>query len=259
MLKHALQLLQQLWHTMLPTPCLWCSLPVQQFDRQLCNSCQRALPQLPHRLCQYNLLCLPVIARGLHRPGFDSLTCISFYQQPYQHWLQRWKFAQDYAAGDLLQRQFAMLFQQYRQDGDQLPDAIVFVPMHPAKLRKRGFNPAQLLAQAVASELGITLLSVLQRSRYQAAQVGLSRKQRQHNLRHAFSLDTNTTLPERIALVDDVVTTGATANELCRLLRRHGANHISLWTVAVTLNHYSAAELKVVPRYSALINTRLEP
>lgn len=227
--------LQQLWHLLLPTPCLWCSLPVQQFDRQLCTACQQALPQLPLALCHYNLLWLPQVARGLTKPRFDELLSVSYYHQPYQHWLQRWKFARDYSAGDLLQQQFAVLLQQYRQHQNTLPQAIVYVPMHSRKLRQRGFNQAELLARVAARQLQLPILPLLQRRQYQTAQVGLSRKQRQRNLRAAFSLPKTTVLPQRIALVDDVVTTGATANEICRLLRRHGARHISLWTVAVTL------------------------
>ena len=152
----------------------------------------------------------------------------------YSHWLQRWKFQQDYGAGELLQQQFAAVLTQYKAQCYQLPDAIVYVPMHRARQRKRGFNQAELLAQTAAKVLDIPLLPLLQRTGRQQAQVGLSRKQRQRNLRHSFSLSANISLPAHLALVDDVVTTGATANEICRLLRRHGVRQISLWTVAVT-------------------------
>ena len=225
----------KLWHLLLPAPCQWCSLPVQQPDRQLCAACQHALPLLPYALCHYNLLWLPQVARGLSKARFDSLLSLGYYRQPYRHWLTRWKFQQDNAAGDLLQQQFARLLAQYQSSGMPLPEAIVYVPMQPAKQRRRGFNPAQLLAQAAARQLGIAILPVLQRCGQQTAQVGLTRKQRQRNLRQAFSLTAQTLLPAHIALVDDVVTTGATANTLCTLLRRHGAQHISLWTIAVTV------------------------
>lgn len=233
-MHHFIVWLQKIWHWLLPTPCLWCSLPVQHFKRQLCNACQHALPELPYQLCHYNLLWLPSVARGLAKPGFNALLSVGYYQQPYQHWLQRWKFGQDYAAGDLLQQQFTALMRQYQQHNNTLPEAIMFVPMHASKQRKRGFNPAQVLAQAAAAQLHIPLLPLLTRPKRQQAQVGLDRKQRQRNLRNAFVLLPNSVIPARIALVDDVITTGATANELCKILRRHGAEHISLWTVAVT-------------------------
>ena len=232
------QLLSQfghLWHLLLPSPCLWCSLPVHSSGCQLCRCCQEALPQLPYQLCHFNLLWLPQVAKGLKKPRFDALLSVGYYRQPYQHWLQRWKFQQDYGAGELLQQQFAAVLTQYKAQCHQLPEAIFYVPMHRARQRKRGFNQAELLAQTAAKVLDIPLLPLLQRTGRQQAQVGLSRKQRQANLRHAFTLPPQSAVPTHLALVDDVITTGATANELCRLLRRHGAKHISLWTVAVTL------------------------
>ena len=127
------------------------------------------------------------------------------------------------------------LLQQYRLQHAKLPDAITFVPMHPAKQRKRGFNPAQLLAEHAAQLLQIPLLPLLQRQQPNKAQVGLNRKQRLKNLHSAFTLADTAIVPASIALVDDVITTGATADALCQLLRRAGARHISLWTIAVTL------------------------
>ena len=230
----AIRLLQQGWHLLMPSACLWCSLPVHSATSQLCSACQHALPQLPYRLCHYNLLWLPQVANGLKKPGFDQLLSVSLYQHPYQHWLQQWKFFTDEAAGELLQQQFCAVLAEYHNAGQRLPDAIVYVPMHPARQRKRGYNQAQLLAQAAASQLKLPLLHSLQKTRRQPPQVGLSRKQRQRNLRHSFSLNPDISLPAHLALVDDVVTTGATANEICRLLRRHGVRQISLWTVAVT-------------------------
>ena len=235
MLRKIVYQFAKLWHLLLPTPCQWCSLPVQHFQRQLCQSCQQALPLLPYQACHYNLLWLPQVARGLTSARFDALLSVSYYQQPYRHWLQRWKFAQDYAAGDLLLQQFSALLQQYRLQHAKLPDAITFVPMHPAKQRKRGFNPAQLLAEHAAQLLQIPLLPLLQRQQPNKAQVGLNRKQRLKNLHSAFTLADTATVPASIALVDDVITTGATADALCQLLRRAGARHISLWTIAVTL------------------------
>ncbi len=234
LLFSAIRLLQQSWHLLMPSSCLWCSLPVQLATQQLCTACQLALPQLAFTLCHYNLLWLPQVARGLKKPAFDQLLSICLYQQPYQHWLQSWKFSADAACGELLQQQFASLLAQYSDAGQRLPGAIIYVPMHPARQRKRGFNQAELLAQAAAAQLKLPLMHALQKTRQLPPQVGLNRKQRQRNLRNSFSLACNIKLPPHVALVDDVVTTGATANEICRLLRRQGVRHISLWTVAVT-------------------------
>lgn len=228
------ELLRSSWNRLLPSCCLWCSLPVQRHDRQLCNDCLQALPLLPYKLCHYNLLWLPAVAQGLKKHKFDHLLGLSYYQHPYRHWIQCWKYSQDHAAGQLLSQQFILLLQQYRSSFE-LPEALLYVPMHKRKQRKRGFNQAQLLAIEASRYLQIPVLNVLTRTHFTEAQAALSRKSRQRNLRNAFTIDSTITLPAKVALIDDVVTTGATANEICRLLRRHGARHISLWTLAVTL------------------------
>lgn len=235
MIANALLLLRHYWHLILPSCCLWCSLPVQHSQRQLCNYCQQAIPSLPYKLCHYNLLWLPAVSKNIKQPLFQQLLAVSYYQQPFQHWIQQWKFFANHAAGELLQQQFIALLTRYAAQTESLPQAILYVPMHPSRQRKRGFNQAEVLAKAVAKQLQLPLLKVLQRQHKNPAQVGLNKKQRQHNLKNAFSLKPNATLPTRIALIDDVITTGATANELCRLLKRNGVSHISLWTLAVTI------------------------
>ncbi|MGI5310184.1 ComF family protein [Rheinheimera sp. WS51] len=227
--------LRHYWHLILPSPCLWCALPVQSAQHQLCNDCQQALPKLPLTLCHYNLLSLPVVNKSLKQPLFQQLLALDYYGQPYQHWIQQWKFFANHGAGELLQQQFSQLLQQYHHHADMLPDAILYVPMHPAKQRIRGFNQAEILATVAAKQFNIPLLHVLERQHRNTAQVGLNRKQRQHNLKQAFCLKAGATLPPHVALIDDVVTTGATANEVCRLLKRNGVSHISLWTLAVTV------------------------
>ncbi|MDX3772699.1 ComF family protein [Chromatiaceae bacterium AAb-1] len=234
MLKRFLAILRYLWHQLLPSDCLWCSLPVQHYNHQLCSVCSNALPELPYTLCHYNLLWLPAVASGLKNVQFDYLLSLALYQQPYRHWIQQWKFRQQLAAGELLQQEFCQLLSAYQQAGNPVPQAILYVPMHPSRQRKRGFNQAQQLAKAISDHLHLPLLHELKRTKPVPAQVGLGRKQRQQNLRSAFTINTSCRLPAHVALIDDVITTGATANQLCRLLKQQGATTISLWTLAVT-------------------------
>lgn len=234
--------LRWLWQKCLPSPCLWCSLPVAQHHALLCSECELALPQLPYQLCHYNLLWLPAVSAGLPVAHFDSLLSLGWYQLPYQHWIRRWKFQGDLFAAALLQQQFQALLLRYQQAGLSLPEAIVYVPMSAKKERKRGFNQAKILAECAAKQLQLPLLHVLKRSRETVSQVGLNRQQRQQNLTGAFELITAQPLPGHLALVDDVVTTGTTANQLAVLLKRYGVSQLSLWTLAVTPNadHSSA-------------------
>jgi ComF family protein len=112
-----------------------------------------------------------------------------------------------------------------------MPQALVPVPLHVSRLRQRGFNQSIELFLPVARAMGIPLLrEVVIRHRATSSQVGLSRSQRRRNLRGAFVV--RESLPEHVAIVDDVVTTGTTVNELARVLRRAGVERIDVWSVA---------------------------
>jgi ComF family protein len=213
---------------------MWCSLPLSQPGRQLCVYCQHALPVLPYALCHFNLLWLPAVARGLADAKFDQLLCLAHYQQPYQHWIPLWKYHTDLAAGQLLQQQLCLLLTEYKAGGHPMPDALTFVPLHWRKQRQRGFNQSQLLAEALGKQLQLPVLTLFSKTASHS-QRGLNRQQRRQNLRQSFSFTTFAQpLPAHIALVDDVITTGATANALARLLRRAGVKTISVWTLTVT-------------------------
>jgi ComF family protein len=108
-----------------------------------------------------------------------------------------------------------------------LPDLIVPIPLHPRRLRERGFNPAALLARALAREHKIPAdLVALRRTRETPSQTGLSRVQRRRNVRDAFCSRGSAPLPKHIWLIDDVVTTSSTLTEAATALRRAGAAHV---------------------------------
>jgi len=114
----------------------------------------------------------------------------------------------------------------------QVPDAILPVPLHTARLHKRGFNQALELARPLAKQLGIPLLTrPIQRRKFTLPQTELDANQRQHNVHQAFQLQT--ALPyRRIAIFDDVITTGATARELAAVLRTQGVAQVEIWSCA---------------------------
>ncbi|MAA95072.1 MAG: amidophosphoribosyltransferase [Rheinheimera sp.] len=228
------QLCRWCWHHILPGQCMWCSLPVASPASQLCSYCQQALPTLSHQQCHFNLLWLPAVARGLKDAKFDRLLCLAHYQQPFQHWIPRWKYHTDLAAGQLLQQQMCLLLARAKAGNMLMPQALTYVPLHWRKQHQRGFNQAQLLAEALAEHLQLPVLTLFSKSAG-TSQRGLNRRQRLRNLRRTFTLKAiPQALPQHIALIDDVITTGATANALTRLLRRAGVHTISVWTLAVT-------------------------
>tara|TARA_R110002126_G_scaffold43555_19_gene124929 strand:- start:3644 stop:4369 length:726 start_codon:yes stop_codon:yes gene_type:complete len=234
MVNYLIDLLRHGWHKLLPASCLWCSLPLSRPGSQLCGYCQQALPVLPYQLSHYNLLWLPAVRRGLKAAKFDRLLSLTHYQQPYQHWITQWKYQADLAAGMLLQQQLTKLVLTAERQGVPMPDALTFVPLHWRKQRQRGFNQSRDLAVALGQQLQLPVLALFRKTASHS-QRGLNRRQRLRNLRRSFSLKTpQSELPQHIALVDDVITTGATVNTLTRLLRRSGVLTVSVWTLAIT-------------------------
>lgn len=115
------------------------------------------------------------------------------------------------------------------------PDGIVAMPLHPLRLRERGFNQSALLAQRIAKQLNIPLLkNACIRTRNTSPQSTLPWQERGKNMRKAFTCTADLG-GKHIAIVDDVMTTGASIEELARTLRQAGAASISAWVVARTL------------------------
>lgn len=118
---------------------------------------------------------------------------------------------------------------------DSKPDVIIPMPLHPLRLRERGYNQAIELSRYLARHMKIPLLpDSCNRIRHTPPQTELPWKDRHKNIRNAFRCEMDLS-GQRIAVVDDVMTTGATLNELAKILRRQGAVEISNWVVARTL------------------------
>jgi len=140
--------------------------------------------------------------------------------------------------GALLQQTFACHWQP------QEIDLVLPVPLHRRRLRQRGFNQAQMLTRAwrhakSAAPIGCQMVNpreVMIRARPTLPQTGLGKMARRRNMRGAFQvIDPDRVKERRILLVDDVYTTGATADEAARTLKRHGAVSVDLITVARTM------------------------
>jgi ComF family protein len=114
------------------------------------------------------------------------------------------------------------------------PQAIIPVPLHPRRMRERGFNQALELARPVADQLGIPLLQCCRRVRDTPAQMTLDARQRSRNLKGAFAC-TSTPIPEHVTLVDDVMTTGHTLAELSHTLQQLGVKQVQAWICARAL------------------------
>ena len=151
------------------------------------------------------------------------------YRFPVDRLVQRFKFAGDLAIGHWLSMRLAASARVACR-----PDVLVPVPVTHARLRERGFNQAAQIARTVSRELGIPAsLRVLDRVRDAPAQSALGRRARRANLRGAFACRRRLD-GRHVALVDDVVTTGATAEAASRALKRAGAVRVDVWAIART-------------------------
>jgi ComF family protein len=110
------------------------------------------------------------------------------------------------------------------------------VPLHPKRLRERGFNQSLLLAERVAAALNADLdFSSLKRIRYTQPQTELGSEERKKNVRKAFGVSEREAVKGRaVLLVDDVATTGSTLNECARTLKRAGCRHVFCLVLART-------------------------
>jgi ComF family protein len=131
--------------------------------------------------------------------------------------------------GDLLAESIAST------SSGSLPDIIIPMPLHPKRLQERGFNQAVEVARVVGKKLKLDVNSqACSRIKFSPPQVSLPLKNRVKNMRGAF--DCKTRLDGlRVALVDDVMTTGASLNALATTVKKAGASHVECWLVARTL------------------------
>lgn len=140
----------------------------------------------------------------------------------------RYKFGADLAAGRVL----STLWQR-EPCPVQLPQLLLVVPLHQKRLRQRGYNQSLELARPLARALDVPLRhDILQRTRATDAQTQLDALSRRRNVRGAFALREGVALPAHVAILDDVMTTGATLAECARVLRRAGVQRVDVWALA---------------------------
>jgi len=199
----------------------------------LCEPCHATLVPLPDQGC-------PVCAEPLEAPG----PCMACRDDPPPFERVRAAFAFGGAAAEALVRfkyrdaptlagPLAELAWPALGEGLRGCDAIAPIPLHPTRLRQRGFDQAALLAQALAARAGRPCaLDLLVRTRATPQQVGAARADRHQNLRGAFRAGPRAPMPKRVALVDDVVTTTATARDAARALREAGVEAVHIAAIA---------------------------
>lgn len=213
---------------LLPQRCTVCSLP----GSQLCGGCRSSLPRIEPPLCGRCgaptawpvTRCRECAGRRL---AFATARAAVEYDASVRRLVAAWK--------ERGLRRLATTAAEVVVEAIARPDAaaLVFVPRDRDRTLKRGHHTAEALARELAAAWQIPLLDALARPRAAPRQRGLSRNERRRNLRGAFVPRDG--VPARIALVDDVFTTGATADFAASALRRAGARRVEVVTFARTI------------------------
>jgi len=216
----------------LPSLCLLCA--AQATSDGFCDGCLHDLPKPSSPLCPQCALPVPNAQRCgqclQHPPAFDRTIATWYYVWPVDYLIQRYKYQQ---AID-----FAKAFAQHMLlalNTTALPQIIIPMPLHRQRQRQRGFNQALELARPISKCLAIPLgFNWVTRTKATPAQAKLSRSQRQRAIRDAFQCHRQLQ-QQRVAIIDDVMTTGATANALAATLKAAGAKQVDVWVLARTL------------------------
>jgi len=152
--------------------------------------------------------------------------------EPIDQWIQQLKFRQDLTTARLLGE---LLAQQVPANNNDRPVNLLPVPLHRSRLRMRGYNQALEIARPLVRKGYPLQPAVCRKHKATTAQSDLPARERRRNVRGVFSV-TRPLQGEHFLLVDDVLTTGATLNELARTLKNAGAERVEAWVIARTVN-----------------------
>lgn len=230
--------IRSIFNQAFPFTCLLCG--ANSGTGQLCGACRSDLPW--HRLPQCPQCAIPtpdgqVCGACLkHPPAFDRSRAALAYAFPLDRLIPRLKYNGQLAIAPALGECLADAVAS-----GPAPDCLIPMPLHARRIRERGFNHATEIAREAAKRLGLPLdTESCQRIRDTPPQMGLKHDARRRNVRGAF-ICTGDVRGKRIALVDDVMTTGTSLDELAATLKQAGALEVETWVVARTLPPGDAA------------------
>jgi ComF family protein len=221
----------------LPRLCLFCEAAVgETAPVAVCPECESRIQLVKSPLCSR---CGRMFADpgGADRvcgdcqtdpPPFTRARAAAIYEDPVTQAITRFKFSRQLAFLPVMQH---WLRRPLCRELVEAADLLAPVPLHPRRIRNRGFNQALLLAQGFP-EVPLAREAVV-RTRHTAPQVGLNPQERQHNVRGAFAVpDPGLVKGKNVLLIDDLFTTGSTVQECARVLRKAGARQVEVLTVA---------------------------
>ena len=218
---------------LLPGSCLLCG--QDPSPALICADCAQDLPPAPAIHCP---ICAQPTSYGERcgsclqsPPHFDSCTALFSYEFPVDRLIQSLKYGHQLACAHWMACRLA------EQKLNQRIDRVIPLPLHPERIKERGFNQSAEIARHLSRINEIPLdLDSLQRTRPTLSQTSLTPKQRSQNVIGAFECRRNFN-GAHVLLIDDVLTSGATANECARILKLHGADSVHIAVAARAFRH----------------------
>ena len=216
-----------------PTVCAGCG----KLGPMICENCLLQFPQVSEPICHrcgHSLVHPANVCGKCWSTDFhlQQVRASLIYRDPIKSIIHKMKYQGLFA----LSKPLAGLMANNWPSWNDTPDLIMPVPLHPRRMKNRGFNQSALLATHLGQELDITVnLTGLERVRNTAPQVGLNPQKRQENVRDAFNADPGTASGKQILLIDDVFTTGATMLAAAKALLVAGATNVSAYCLARTV------------------------
>ncbi len=214
-----------------PQTCFLCGSSGQR--EILCGPCEKHLPRLSSACCP--VCSLPTLdgsrcGRCVKKPpAFDASVAAFDYGFPLDLLIQQFKYSQQLALAPWLAERLLE-----RLSDMPMPEAALAMPLGRARLRERGFNQSLEIAKPLCRALDVALLPrACERIRDTESQTTLPWKERAKNVRGAFACRENFT-GKHVAIIDDVMTSGASVNELAKTLKKSGAARVSAWVIART-------------------------
>jgi len=218
-----------------PHQCTICKTTSLSKTELFCSACYPTLPFRPstcHQCGQQIIAgqdyCGPCLTNP---PYFDHCFCPFSYSGEIKSLIQDFKYHDKPELAHLLAH---LLIKELKDHDIELPELLIPTPSHISRLRSRGYNQSLLLSQKLSVQLAIPMStdSVIKHKKTHA-QANLSTKQRLNNIKNCFQIK-HPIQAKSVAIIDDVVTTGATVNEIAKILKKNGVDYIQIWGLSHT-------------------------
>jgi ComF family protein len=218
-----------------PALCQICGVPVSP-DHYYCQCCWAEFKPVNNACLRCGL---PNHASGdicpvcLHSPPpWQRMLAPLVYSGYMRDEIHRFKYSYQLEIAQTLLERLHAGFKSEKQI-----EALIPVPLHKSRVLQRGFNQSEEIARILSAYLNIPVdRYCVKRIRETQPQTGLSPSKRRNNIRRAFEYTPDKPY-QSLAIIDDVITSGSTMSEICRILRRKGVKHIEVWSLARTLKN----------------------